>query len=237
MEILAARLASLKSITTPAQQTGFHITQLLHSITQLNAKITAKIKKPEDIDIFVEKYINGRTPKILKDIEGLSVACEKSRECLEKAREVEEKRKARAEKSAKAEIKKILGPKEPKEPKHSAKIPPITVHIHMPSEIKQATTVTRAVGGGRKKTTIPKSIKEKIWHKYVGRNRTEAPCLVCRDEKISIMNFHAGHVVAEANGGETTVENLRPICSRCNLQMGSMNMNDYCMRWYKRLLE
>ncbi|NDG68463.1 MAG: hypothetical protein EB135_03170, partial [Proteobacteria bacterium] len=39
--------------------------------------------------------------------------------------------------------------------------------------------------------------------------------------------FECGHIIAEAKGGETSLENLRPICSTCNKSMKTINMNDY----------
>jgi 5-methylcytosine-specific restriction endonuclease McrA len=41
------------------------------------------------------------------------------------------------------------------------------------------------------------------------------------------MDFHCGHIVAEANGGETNLSNLKPICKNCNLSMGTINMNKF----------
>ena len=40
-------------------------------------------------------------------------------------------------------------------------------------------------------------------------------------------SFHCGHVVAEADGGPTTVENLRPVCATCNLSMRTQNMEKF----------
>lgn len=33
--------------------------------------------------------------------------------------------------------------------------------------------------------------------------------------------------IARANGGEDTIENLRPICQPCNSSMGTRNMNEF----------
>ena len=38
------------------------------------------------------------------------------------------------------------------------------------------------------------------------------------------MSFHCGHIVAEANGGQLKMDNLKPICSSCNSSMGMTNM-------------
>ena len=40
-------------------------------------------------------------------------------------------------------------------------------------------------------------------------------------------NRHTGHIISENNGGETDITNLRPICKKCNLSMGSKNWNEY----------
>ena len=37
-------------------------------------------------------------------------------------------------------------------------------------------------------------------------------------------NFHAGHIIAESVGGLINIDNILPICSTCNLSMGSQNM-------------
>ena len=41
------------------------------------------------------------------------------------------------------------------------------------------------------------------------------------------MSFNCGHIIAEVNGGETNVSNLRPICQNCNSSMGITNMDDF----------
>jgi hypothetical protein len=37
---------------------------------------------------------------------------------------------------------------------------------------------------------------------------------------INAYNFQAGHNIPESKGGKTSVENLVPICDRCNSSMG-----------------
>jgi 5-methylcytosine-specific restriction endonuclease McrA len=48
--------------------------------------------------------------------------------------------------------------------------------------------------------------------------------------EISMNNFECGHVLAEAKGGQLSVENLRPICGGCNRSMGSENLEDFKRR-------
>lgn len=49
---------------------------------------------------------------------------------------------------------------------------------------------------------------------------------------ITPFEYHAGHIVSEANGGEVTVENIRPICAACNLSMGQRNMDEFIFKYY-----
>jgi hypothetical protein len=36
-----------------------------------------------------------------------------------------------------------------------------------------------------------------------------------------------GHVISRANGGDNTVDNLRVVCSECNTNCGTMNLDEY----------
>lgn len=77
------------------------------------------------------------------------------------------------------------------------------------------------------KKRIPKQIKILSWNIHIGENKTNGKCFCCKKTDIKITNFHAGHYISEKNGGDTNIENIRPICSGCNLSMGSKNMNDF----------
>lgn len=79
---------------------------------------------------------------------------------------------------------------------------------------------------------IPKHIKTLVWNKYNGCENAEAKCASCRQERINIRNFHCGHVIAEANGGDMTINNLRPICAPCNLSMGTRSMNEFTSEFF-----
>jgi hypothetical protein len=72
-----------------------------------------------------------------------------------------------------------------------------------------------------KKGKIPKALREALWLKYCGKS-FEVKCHTtwCQNQ-ITAYDFQAGHNVPECRGGPTTLENLVPICSRCNLSMGS----------------
>jgi hypothetical protein len=78
-----------------------------------------------------------------------------------------------------------------------------------------------------RKQTIPKTLKIKVWDFYIGEKNGIGICLCCNEEKIKAAHFECGHVISEYNGGPTCLENLRPICSRCNRSIGSKNMDKF----------
>jgi hypothetical protein len=77
-----------------------------------------------------------------------------------------------------------------------------------------------------KKSSIPKSLRDTVFSRYC-QSYNDAHCYVGCGEKLSPFNFECGHIVPEKNGGETTIDNLRPICGRCNKSMGTKNMFDF----------
>ena len=38
---------------------------------------------------------------------------------------------------------------------------------------------------------------------------------------MNVFDFHVGHNVPESKGGATNIDNLKPICSRCNSSMSN----------------
>ncbi len=70
-----------------------------------------------------------------------------------------------------------------------------------------------------KRPIIPKALKEQVWLKYNGRV-FDSKCYVpwCKN-KITVYDMECGHNIPHSKGGPTTLENLRPICSRCNKSM------------------
>ena len=78
-----------------------------------------------------------------------------------------------------------------------------------------------------RKKAIPATLKRLVWNRYIGESIGKHPCICCRVTDITQLSFHCGHVIAERNGGQTTIDNLRPICQNCNSSMGTMNMTDF----------
>lgn len=76
-----------------------------------------------------------------------------------------------------------------------------------------------------KKKTIPKALRMKLWESTIG-DKITGNCYCCT-RQIKIDNFDAGHIIAEANGGQTTIENLKVICKPCNLSCGVQNLEEF----------
>ena len=74
--------------------------------------------------------------------------------------------------------------------------------------------------------TIPKSLKNKVWDHYIGSDKGQGQCYCCRGT-LDSKNFECGHVIPVKNGGQNTLNNLRPICSCCNKSMGTKNLEDF----------
>jgi len=56
-------------------------------------------------------------------------------------------------------------------------------------------------------------------------------CQCCLREQITIGNFHAGHIIAHANGGLTTLDNLTCLCMLCNTSMGTYDLNEFIKKY------
>ncbi len=73
----------------------------------------------------------------------------------------------------------------------------------------------------RRKATIPKALRQQVWIQYAGNAfDTKCPIRWCPNI-INVFNFHVGHNLPESQGGTLTLNNLSPLCARCNLSMGS----------------
>ena len=81
------------------------------------------------------------------------------------------------------------------------------------------------------KQKIPKALREQLWIQKIGK-KFESKCKTtwCHN-KINVFDFQAGHDIPESKGGETSISNLVPICSRCNLSMGNQfTFKDWCRK-------
>jgi len=75
--------------------------------------------------------------------------------------------------------------------------------------------------------TIKKAIRQLVWNRFIGATRGTGYCWCCNSTIITAFEFECGHVLARAEGGPDTVDNLRPICGLCNRSMGTENMLEF----------
>ena len=81
-----------------------------------------------------------------------------------------------------------------------------------------------------KKATVPRAIREQCWLNIIGK-KYETKCYVkwCNNT-MNVFDFHVGHDIPESKGGTLDLENLKPICARCNQ---SMSDNYTIQEWIK----
>lgn len=81
------------------------------------------------------------------------------------------------------------------------------------------------------KSKIPSAVRKIVWNTYIGKNNVVGKCLCCNSEEITGTNFECGHIKSEKNGGDVSIDNLRPVCSNCNKSIGSKNMDEFMTRY------
>ncbi len=83
-----------------------------------------------------------------------------------------------------------------------------------------------------KKKKIPLALKEQVWLINFGDKHFKNKCYVNWCENIvTPFTFEAGHNIPESKGGTTDIDNLRPICAKCNRSMG----DDYSIDEFSEL--
>jgi len=86
-----------------------------------------------------------------------------------------------------------------------------------------------------KKEHPPDWFKNTIWRKAHGPiEKTQCP--ICSMNVISVDSFSAGHILAESKGGMMCSENIIPICSECNSQMGTRHLYWFAWHYYGKVL-
>lgn len=83
------------------------------------------------------------------------------------------------------------------------------------------------------KKKIPRALREQVWLQNIGKH-FEYKCLIkwCQN-RINTFDFNVGHDIPESKGGGTNINNLKPICNRCNLSMG----NQYSIQEWSKMGE
>jgi len=70
------------------------------------------------------------------------------------------------------------------------------------------------------KVKIPGALREQVWISWVGKKFSNKCNVKWCETIISVFDFECGHNVPESKGGATDINNLRPICGKCNRSMG-----------------
>ena len=81
-----------------------------------------------------------------------------------------------------------------------------------------------------KRESLPKCVRNALWINFFKDARV-GMCQCCLREQITIGNFHAGHKIAHANGGSTTLDNLTCLCMLCNTSMGTYDLNEFIKKY------
>lgn len=71
------------------------------------------------------------------------------------------------------------------------------------------------------KVKIPRALREQVWLLHCGDKLFKHKCLVTWCENtMTPFQFEVGHNIPESKGGTIDLDNLRPICGKCNKSMG-----------------
>ena len=83
------------------------------------------------------------------------------------------------------------------------------------------------------KENIPKRIRELVWTTNNGETFSHKCYVSWCDNTINVFNFQVGHDIPESKGGTIDIDNLKPICSSCNLSMS----NKYTITEWSKLID
>ena len=85
------------------------------------------------------------------------------------------------------------------------------------------------------KAKIPGALREQVWLLQCGDRLFKHKCLVTWCENIiTPFSFEVGHNIPESKGGTLNIDNLRPICAKCNRSMSDHYTIDEFSRLSKR---
>ena len=238
------------------EEVSTHLISLSREMMDIGEKISKM--KTADMDAMIASGFSDskRTNSTLKKMLGMEEMFAAFRQSIAKASlkamvaddPVEpEKKKPEPEKKKSAKVedpkpepktKKTPAKEDPKieepKPKKETKAKKAGAKEDSESDDASAISDTKPLHLRRKK--IPKNIKTLVWNEHIGSPLKEGMCCCCKKEKIDSNNFHCGHVIAEAKGGDLTVPNLRPICPPCNSSMGTRSMQEFAKEFFGRTI-
>lgn len=91
--------------------------------------------------------------------------------------------------------------------------------LSVPKDTKNTQKTTAKTPQKSRKEKIPSALREQVWIQKAGRVFEKKCSVVWCENNITVYDFQCGHNIPESKGGKTTLENLEPICIRCNLSM------------------
>lgn len=198
-------------------------------------RINSTLKKILAVEEMVAKVRQSITKASLKSMvadDPVEPEKKKPTKSEEPKPELEKKKSTKTEDpKPEPEKKKSAKVEEPK-PKKETKPKKVGGKVESESDDESTVSDTKPLHVRRKK--IPKNIKTLVWNEHIGSPLKEGMCCCCKKEKIDSNNFHCGHVIAEAKGGDLTVPNLRPICPPCNSSMGTRSMQEFAKEFFGR---
>lgn len=75
---------------------------------------------------------------------------------------------------------------------------------------------------------ISTRLRQAVWETHCGATFT-ALCYCCNVRNITVYEFHAAHIVADIHQGDAILENLRPVCSTCNLSCANKDLRQFAV--------
>ena len=81
------------------------------------------------------------------------------------------------------------------------------------------------------KAKIPAALREQVWIHTFGEQFKHKCSVTWCQNVITCFSFETGHNIPESKGGSTDLNNLRPICGKCNKSMG----NQYTIDEFSKL--
>ena len=101
------------------------------------------------------------------------------------------------------------------------KVITISPPVMQTNPARRSPSPSAAGASAKRKTTIPKALREQVWITHIGTEFEGKCCVTWCKNRITAFQFECGHNIPESKGGATHLTNLRPICSRCNTSMGN----------------